>query len=101
MTDIINATRMYSEDIDNGRTLSDVMRHLKSEVCELEEELGGTAGADGVVGECIDIILCALDAIFVYDKTITDEKIEEIVMKKLGKWKRRYADSIDGDRSID
>lgn len=101
MTNIIHATRMFSEDIENGRTLEDVIRHLKSEVAELDEEVAGAQGADGIVGECIDVILCALDAIFVHDSSVSDEQIEDIVMKKLGKWKRRYANSVDGDRSID
>jgi hypothetical protein len=100
MTDILEITRQYSGTIKNGRTLSDVVAHLKSEVHELSEELHGEPGEDGVVGECVDVILCALDAIFVHDKNITNIQIQEIVLKKLGKWSRRYANSIDGDRNI-
>ena len=101
MTNIIHVTRLFSENIQNGRTLADVISHLKSEVAELEDEVNGANGADGIVGECVDVILCALDAIFIYDETVSDEQIEDIVVKKLGKWRRRYENSVEGDRTID
>lgn len=101
MINILHLVRAASADVHNGRTLLDVIRHLKSEVVELDEEVVGAEGADGVVGESIDVILCALDAIFVYDELVTDEEIESIIIKKLAKWRRRYSSSIDGDRTID
>jgi hypothetical protein len=53
------------------------------------------------VGEAIDIIACALDIIFIHRPETTDEKINEILLRKCEKWARRYKDSVDGDRSID
>lgn len=101
MLNIAHVTRLYSNAIHNGRTVEDIIRHMKSEVAELDEELEGANGPDGVVGECIDIILCALDAIFVHDPSITTEDVGDIALKKLEKWKRRYAHSVEGDRTID
>ena len=98
---IVSLTQLFGATIDNGRTVEDIVRHMKSEVDELDEELSGANGPDGVVGECIDIILCALDAIFVNDPGITTETVENLALKKLEKWKRRYANSVDGDRTID
>lgn len=101
MLNIVHVTRLYSDEINNGRTLADIVRHMKSEVQELDEELEGANGPDGVVGECVDVILCALDAIMIHDPSLTTQDIGEIALKKLEKWKRRYSNSIDGDRTID
>ena len=101
MLNIVHVTRLYSDEINNGRTLADIVRHMKSEVQELDEELEGANGPDGVVGECVDVILCALDAIMIHDPCLTTQDIGEIALKKLEKWKRRYSNSIDGDRTID
>lgn len=81
--------------INNGRTLMSVFAAMCDEVRELRDEIsiatfGGIPGADGVVGESVDVILCAVDAIYQADPNITKEQILEVVMKKLEKWERVY-----------
>ena len=101
----IDIVRHFAGAIQNGRTLKDISRHLASEHVELNEEIalageGKVAGPDGIVGESIDIIACALDAIFVHAPETTDEQICAILLAKCEKWARRYGASVDGDRSI-
>jgi hypothetical protein len=103
--DPIDIVRHFSGAIRNGRTLRDVARHTESELAELYEEVGkceqgSPEGSDGVVGESIDIIACALDAIFVHRPETSNEEICEVLLRKCEKWTRRYGASVDGDRSI-
>lgn len=102
----LSIVRHFSSIIDNGRTQPDIQRHAYSEMRELdteihEERTGGEPGADGVVGEAIDVIACMLDLIFVNRPEITDEEINGHLLTKCEKWARRYRDRVDGDRSID
>lgn len=95
--------RIYSRRIQNGRTLSDIVRHAEDELVELKDELvkleaGEPQGDDGIVGESIDVILCALDAIYVANPAITDEEILDIARTKCEKWARLYSNSPDGNR---
>lgn len=104
--DPIDIVRYFSGLIQNGRVLRDIARHTESELVELYEEVdkveqGIDEGSDGVVGESIDIIACALDAIFVHRPETTNEEICAILLAKCEKWARRYGESVDGDRSID
>lgn len=104
--DPLDIVRYFSRVIDNGRTLDDVSRHTKSEVIELDEEIvkvnsGLAEGKDGILGESVDIIACALDAIFLHRPETTNEEITSLLLTKCQKWARRYKDSVDGDRSID
>ena len=104
--DPIDIVRHFAGAIQNGRTLKDIARHTESELAELYEEIslveaGKPQGPDGVVGESVDIIACALDAIFVHRPETTNEEICAILLAKCEKWARRYGASVDGDRSID
>lgn len=71
-----------------------VLGHLVEEVGELSQEVvikqGDSykkEGVDGILGEAVDVILCALDLIRVDNPTITEEEITEVVVSKLLKWK--------------
>lgn len=102
----IDIVRHFAKVIQNGRTISDAARHAGDELIELKDEIvlkeaGETAGPDGIVGEAIDLIACALDIIFVEAPETTDDEINAILVRKCEKWARRYKDSVDGDRSID
>ena len=46
-------------------------------------------GKDGILGESVDVILCALDIIFIAHPDITNEEILDVVSKKLKKWKEK------------
>ena len=102
----IDIVRHFARVIQNGRTISDAARHAGDELVELKEEItlkdaGQVAGPDGIVGEAIDLIACALDIIFVEAPETTDDQINAILVRKCEKWARRYSNSVDGDRSID
>ena len=80
--------------MENGRTLEDVLIHLMTEVGELAEEIqikSGMStkpeGVDGITGEAIDVILCALDIIHLHNPDFTnDSDILDFVHSKLEKW---------------
>lgn len=91
---ITNLTRYYSELIEDGRTIPDIFDHLKGEVEELSAEvgvykMGGNPGEDGITGEAVDVIVCALDLIFKDNPKITETEILKIVERKLEKWKSK------------
>lgn len=98
---MLDLVREYSNTIKNGRTTFNILNHLKGEVTELEEELNGANGTDGVIGESVDVLLCVLDIICLEQPNITTDELNIIVLKKLNKWKRRYSNSVEGDRTID
>jgi hypothetical protein len=90
---IISACKSMS----NNRDLSSIMKHLLSETKELEDEVtksinGETAGTDGVVGEAIDVILCAVDLIYQKVPSISKEYISFLVGQKIEKWETEYKD---------
>ena len=78
-------------EIKNDRTIYSIVHHLKGEVIELEDELYlDTPGEDGIIGEAVDVILCAVDAIHKDNPNVTPEEIMAVVVRKLEKWKRLY-----------
>lgn len=92
MQTLVEVVRKYALAIDNGRTQHTIVNHMKSEVLELEEEIeNGSTGADGIIGENIDVIACALDSIFVHNPEITEEELVAIMIRKCDKWVAKYA----------
>lgn len=93
--DIVETILESCRDIKNGRTLRTVMDHLDSEVDELRDEVSYTLvddpnGPDGILGESVDVMLCAVDMIYIDNPNVTKEQIMEVVIKKLAKWERLY-----------
>lgn len=100
---MINKILSVSKEVQNGRNLRTVMNALIEETEEVDEEvdialemLDGPHGEDGVFGEAIDVMLCAIDLMYVDNPNITPEAIEAYAMKKLKKWKDQEA--INGTR---
>jgi NTP pyrophosphatase (non-canonical NTP hydrolase) len=94
MATLVSTAFNMSSEIDDDRTTSDILIHLMTEVGELAEEIEihkgrsyKSAGADGVVGEAIDVIACALDIIHQHDSTITEDQLVAMIIPKLQKWK--------------
>jgi hypothetical protein len=82
--------RRYTAMIRNGRTPKTIIAHMRGEVEELQAEIDGTGdGRDGIVGENIDVIACALDMIFEVQPNITDEELDAIMEAKCAKWARK------------
>lgn len=83
-----------TKEIKNDRTMQDILTHLMTEVGELAQEIQIAEGksykkhgADGVVGEAIDVIACAIDIISQYDSNLDEDMLTYILIKKLQKWK--------------
>jgi hypothetical protein len=91
-SDLLKMVRAYSERIQNGRSLEDINNHLHDELRELNMEMYGyESGEDGIAGEAIDVILCALDLIFKAAPDMTDADIVAYADKKCQKWARKYS----------
>lgn len=82
--------------IAQPRTRYDVLASLMEEVGELatevaieEEYSSKPAGKDGVVGEAVDVIICALDMIHTHNPLVSEDRIMEILHSKLNKWKHK------------
>lgn len=80
------------------RVLYSVFASLMSEAGELGEEIAienghsyKSKGADGVVGEAIDVIITALDLITVANPELTEEQITEMARRKCDKWISKIA----------
>lgn len=86
----------YSARIVDGRTQADVLKYMRDELEELQEEVDGANGADGIFGEAIDVMACAADMVIrelrKQNPDITIEEAEEIAAaymeEKCAKWLR-------------
>lgn len=94
MTTLVTTTFQKLADLKEGSPLLAKMSHLTAEVGELAEEINilheqpvnKRPGEDGIVGEAIDVILCALDIVRMINPLITEKEIEEFASRKLAKW---------------
>lgn len=85
----------YCDRIQNGRTEEDILEHLDEERRELGVEIQREVyehppGEDGILGEAIDVLLCAIDYEHKKNPHITAYHIEAIILRKLDKWERLY-----------
>lgn len=100
--DMVDIVRITSEKVDDGRTLSDVLGHAMEELGELATEIKivngksyKKSGKDGVVGEAIDLINCALDIIYLADPNMTKYEMELIQKGKCKKWEEKVGERND------
>lgn len=91
MSRMLETVRHYALGIHNGRKAADAFKHLKSEVKELGDEIenGGT-GADGIKGEVMDVINCALDVLFLLHPEVSIAELDDLMEAKCQKWVRKY-----------
>lgn len=91
MKDLVALVRTYSERVKNDRTVEDILEYLHDEVSELDGEvIGYDRGEDGIPGEAIDVMLCALDLIYKSAPDWTDQDIVAYAEKKCEKWVRKH-----------
>lgn len=91
MNDLVSVVRAYSDSIKNDRTVEDILEYLHDEVSELDGEvIGYDRGEDGIPGEAVDVILCALDLIYKSAPHWTDADIIAYAQKKCQKWAKKY-----------
>jgi len=93
---LIEIVKYYSGIIKDDRTRDDVLKHTMEELGELSTECiiadgksYKTAGPDGIIGESVDLIICALDMIYVENPNFTGDDIVDIVISKCEKWYRK------------
>ena len=84
------------QKIENGRTITAVMKALEEEVSELRVEVdkalaGEPAGEDGIIGESIDCLLCIIDLLYQKNPSVSREHISYLVSQKLDKWETLYS----------
>lgn len=92
MSQMLEIVRHYALGIRNGRKAADALKHLKSEIEELEVEVeNGGAGVDGVKGEVMDVINCALDILFLVHPEVSMDELDALMEAKCAKWVRKYA----------
>jgi hypothetical protein len=94
MNTLVTTTFAASEQINDGHTLQDALIHMMTEVGELAQEIqidtdksNRLPSVDGVVGEAIDVIACALDIIHLQSPLLTEKDLVAIMQLKLQKWK--------------
>ena len=78
------------------RSRYEVFTYLSEEVGELATEVSikegysqKESGDDGITGEACDVIICALDLIYLEYPDITEAEIIEILANKVAKWKNK------------
>lgn len=92
---IEDIVRHYSKRVQNGRTVQDAFDHMVKEVHELDVEVqrfiaGQPEGEDGIIGEAMDVISCALDVVFLAKPGTVNEEMREVLLNKMQKWLTLY-----------
>lgn len=90
---VVNEILRVASVIDSPRTTKTIFNHLTTEVLELYDEIYGEEGEDGIVGEAVDVILCAVDIIYKHQPNIIEADIMKVVDRKLNKWQTVYGRS--------
>lgn len=92
MSQTVEIVRHYSREIVNERTLLKAFKHLVGEVRELRDEIrNGNKGPDGIKGEVMDIMNCALDILFMTHPDIGLNEIDALMEAKCRKWMLKYS----------
>lgn len=94
MDNIIDDILDVCKEVEGKRTPHSTLAYLLEEAGELATEVNirqgfskKDPGEDGVIGEAVDVILCAIDLIYQDNPFTTSYDIEEIIKNKLNKWK--------------
>lgn len=82
-----------SKQIKDNRSQYKVLASLVEEAGEvaLEVKIANgdsykTEGLDGIIGECIDVIACALDLIWITNPQIKEVDLQNLLENKCNKW---------------
>ena len=92
---IIGQILSVGQRIQDRRTPSDVFLQLSEEVGELATELSVAKGyskkepgPDRVPGEAVDVLICAVDLVYIACG-LSEQQIEDLIRTKLNKWKTK------------
>ena len=94
---LVNEILAASAEVENGRTIQDILTHAMTELGELAQEVQiaegksyKQQGSDSVVGEALDVINCMIDIIYVHYGVLADEHyLTALNDRKLSKWKEK------------
>lgn len=82
-----------SASIKDGRNQYMVLSKAMEELGELAQEVMianndhyKPAGADGIIGEAIDVMVCCCDLIYSVNPNITQDELKALLAVKLAKW---------------
>jgi NTP pyrophosphatase (non-canonical NTP hydrolase) len=90
---LYETVRAVGSRIKDDRDQYTVLASATEELGELAQEIriaNGHSykeeGKDGIVGEAIDVIACALDLIYITNPNITCSELNDMLAKKCAKW---------------
>lgn len=92
---VFSVASYFTTTIDDGRTDKDVIDHMRSELDELQAEIDDpeNPGPDGIFGEAIDVIACAVDIIRRRYPEMSVEDLEKMASEKMRekciKWRNK------------
>jgi NTP pyrophosphatase (non-canonical NTP hydrolase) len=76
------------------RTGFNIFAYLTEEFGEVATEINieqgystKPPGKDGIIGECVDVMVCVIDLIRHYYPDVTEQELVDIATNKLAKWK--------------
>ena len=100
---MIAAAFRVSDSLDDDRSLGDILTHAMTEMGELALEIQiasgrsyKEAGADGVAGEAVDVIICMLDILRRARPGLTEDEITALALPKIAKWLEKSSE-ISGE----
>ncbi|BBI90507.1 nucleoside triphosphate pyrophosphohydrolase [Tenacibaculum phage PTm1] len=103
--EFLSALKHVSKTV-RPRTKTSVVLKMVEEVGELSTEVAISdglsykeRGKDGVVGEAVDVILCAMDLIVMEQPNITQDELMEVMYRKANKWQRSCTDNHKIDKN--
>ena len=98
---LIATIASYCKAIEDGRTNANILDYLKDEVVELEDEINGANGPDGVFGEAIDVLVNCVDLIVKERPGVRlgdlEREVEEYAAKKCRKWEAKTNGTYTGE----
>jgi hypothetical protein len=101
MSKMPEIVRHYTREIVNGRTVGSAFEHLVGEVNELGDEIAnGNTGPDGIKGEVMDVVNCALDILFMTHPDIGFDEIDALMEAKCRKWMLKYAEDGTDEKEL-
>ena len=95
--DILKSVESACSKIGHRETdLNNIFVAMSEEVGELATEilivngLKDRPSIEGIVGEAVDVMICALDIIYAHTGSLDNETVKSIVDTKLNKWVNKY-----------
>jgi hypothetical protein len=99
--DLFETVRAVGSRIKDDRNQYKVLASATEELGELAQEIrvaNGDSykpeGKDGVVGEAVDLIACALDLIYITKPNITSAELNDMLRPKCAKWLKNTPESF-------